>query len=95
MLVVIGTDCIGSYKYKYHTITARMAPIYLEASHKSKLTIIRYYEKIEMDWYQFKYFVICIFHFLRRIDCSYHHYNCRNRIVVGFITTHAINAYHL
>jgi hypothetical protein len=93
--VVIGTDCIGSYKYKYHTITARMAPIYLEASHKSKLTIIRYYEKIEMDWYQFKYFVICIFHFLRRIDCSYHHYNCRNRIVVGFITTHAINAYHL
>jgi hypothetical protein len=27
MLVVIGTDCIGSYKSKYHTITTITAPI--------------------------------------------------------------------
>jgi hypothetical protein len=26
MLVVIGTDCIGSYKFNYHTITTTMAP---------------------------------------------------------------------
>jgi len=25
-LVVIGTDCIGSYKSNYHTITTTMAP---------------------------------------------------------------------
>jgi hypothetical protein len=25
-LVVIGTDCIGSYKSNYHTITATIAP---------------------------------------------------------------------
>ena len=30
MLVVMGTDCIGSYKSNYHTITTMMAPfIYL------------------------------------------------------------------
>ena len=28
-LVVIGTDCIGSYKYNYHTIMA-MTAIYVE-----------------------------------------------------------------
>ena len=27
MLVVIGTDCIGSYKSKYNTITTTTAPI--------------------------------------------------------------------
>ena len=26
-LVVIGTDCIGSYKLNYHTITTTTAPI--------------------------------------------------------------------
>jgi hypothetical protein len=26
-LVVIGTDCIGSCKFKYHTITTTMAPL--------------------------------------------------------------------
>jgi len=26
MLVVIGTDCIGSYKSKYHTVTTMTAP---------------------------------------------------------------------
>jgi hypothetical protein len=25
-LVVIGTDCIGSYKFNYHTITTMTAP---------------------------------------------------------------------
>ena len=27
-LMVIGTDCIGSYKSNYHTITATTAPTY-------------------------------------------------------------------
>jgi hypothetical protein len=33
MLVVIGTDCIGSYKTNYHTIMTVMAPPF---SHKNK-----------------------------------------------------------
>jgi hypothetical protein len=27
MLVMMGTDCIGSYKSNYHTITTTMAPL--------------------------------------------------------------------
>jgi hypothetical protein len=29
-LVVIGTDCIGSYKSNYHTIMTMMAPCLIE-----------------------------------------------------------------
>jgi hypothetical protein len=29
MLVVIGTDCIGSYKFNYHTITTTTTPHYI------------------------------------------------------------------
>jgi hypothetical protein len=41
--VVIGTDCIGSCKSKYHTITATMAPLFwlkLTLSSKQKANII-------------------------------------------------------
>jgi hypothetical protein len=30
MLVVIGTDCIGSYKSNYYTIMTMMAPNFFE-----------------------------------------------------------------
>ena len=33
MLVVIGTDCIGSYKSNYHTITNTTAPILFSLSY--------------------------------------------------------------
>ena len=32
-LVVIGTDCIGSYKSNYHTVTTTSAPITLGTNH--------------------------------------------------------------
>ena len=36
MLVVTGTDCIGSWKSNYHTITTKMAPIVLNDGNISK-----------------------------------------------------------
>jgi hypothetical protein len=36
-LVVIGTDCIGSYKSKYHTIKTMTAPFYTPVSRQGRI----------------------------------------------------------
>jgi len=41
MLVAIGTDCIGSYKYNYHTITTTKVPHIIGILRVSKLTTYR------------------------------------------------------
>jgi len=38
-LVVIGTDCIGSYRFNYHTITTMKAPRRLDTIWIPKTTI--------------------------------------------------------
>ena len=47
-LVVIGTDCIGSYKFNYHTTT--MTP-WSWVLHK-RLSVIRMLNQVNMNFYQ-------------------------------------------
>ena len=53
MLVVIGTDCIGSFKSNYYTITATMAPIF---SNKILMKII-------WSFYDLNLFLVDIIYF--------------------------------
>jgi hypothetical protein len=48
---VIGTDCIGSYKSNYHTITATMAPITFEIQCRCNMKIILgYFGTMKPAW---------------------------------------------
>jgi hypothetical protein len=52
MLVVIGTDCIGSYKSKYHTITTITAPITpYEKFVYTKVVIKSHKSQKDRQWY--------------------------------------------
>ena len=43
MLVVIGADCIGSYKSNYHVITTTMAPTLID------IVLLQYTIKLKKD----------------------------------------------
>jgi len=47
--VGIGTDCIGSYKSNYHTITTTTAPGTIEPSYKLKRTVNKWKYIIDCD----------------------------------------------
>jgi hypothetical protein len=62
MLVVIGTDCTGSCKSIYHTITTMMAPIwymYIELE-KKRIFHKLYYNKFERFTIKFGDIVVVI-----------------------------------
>ena len=54
-LVLIGTDCIGSYKSNYHTITAKTALLIILKS--VSMTVM--YESLYTYWENFYYFTLC------------------------------------
>ena len=58
MLVVMGIDCIGNYKFKYHTITTTKSPLKKRHSSKDGSTLLKmcFYNKRKQ--YKFPYYFI-------------------------------------
>jgi hypothetical protein len=54
-LVLIGTDCIGSYKSNYHTITAKTALLIILKS----VSMTVWYESLYTYWENFYYVILC------------------------------------
>jgi hypothetical protein len=77
---LIYTDCIGSYKSNYHTITTMTVSFVLRV-----VMTFRIYIKKNM-----RNLILNELVFLKKTDRDRHG---RDRMVVGFITTYAISIY--
>jgi hypothetical protein len=99
-LVVIGTDCIGIYKSNYHTMTTTMAPEdYVTGSGTALIyyQIDIYFSNIYITIFTLFFFIFYLINVRIKLLIQYKvqksHRGC-HRMVVGFINTYAISAYH-